>query len=245
MLVHTDFGHDPDDVIALAYLIERGVYPSVVGITPGHDDQIRAVCGFLKEYDHYPLLYTTSPPKKEYVAGKHSMFFGPSHEFHIWDSPLNRHYTNAIVIGPAKGLSELSCDNLFFQGGYSPNSVKPLEKFKGRNSLPSFNPNGARGDFKAICLSQTVKVKRFIGKNVCHGFTKEDLIKHWSPQNKKVKQFFDLLPLDKVMHDVLVSMIFVNPEIAIWEQARPTWNKCEYSTEPTTEEIYSLIGTSL
>ena len=78
-LVHTDFGHDPDDAIALAYLIEHEYIPSIIGLTPGHLQQNMALSGFLNGYRlwHLPIQYYCSELvmwNNTFYTGKHKIF---------------------------------------------------------------------------------------------------------------------------------------------------------------------------
>jgi hypothetical protein len=149
----------------------------------------------------------------------------------------------ALIIGPAKNIGDiLRCEELYFQGGYSPNSIVPLPKFDGMNNVPSFNPNGAPKYFEALLTTNDIRQRYYIGKNVCHGFTKGDLRKMWEPKNKLVLKFWNELSESKAMHDVLAAMMFINKDMGIWERAKPIKTKNGYTTEPTTEEIYTLIG---
>jgi len=239
--LHTDIGHDPDDAVALAYLIERGYVPDYISITPGYIEQSSIIHAIMGEYGvlEKAMYFRTSCSTKPYDSGKHKMLLASP--FYL-DPLVSIPSTDAIVIGPPKGLGDkLRTQRLWFQGGYSPNSVKPLDKFVGRNSVQSFNPSGAREDFKKI-LTSDIKEKRFVGKNVCHGFTKRDMMKVWKPESKLMQRFLDKLDDSKAMHDVLACMIFTGDILAIWEQAKPQFCGIELTTVPTGEACYSLIG---
>ena len=134
---------------------------------------------------------------------------------------------------------------MFFQGGYSPNSIEPLEKFKGMEAVPSFNPNGAKKDFNKLLESDKIVNKYYIGKNVCHGFTKEKLTQIWEPKQPRIKAFWDKLSPTKAMHDVLAAMMLQNKDLGIWEQAKPYWTGGKLTTVPTDEQIFTLIGLNL
>jgi len=243
LLLHTDVGHDPDDAVALSYLLERGYCPDYITISPGFQEQADIVWSILGEYGkrEHCQIFIHGTEKTNHEPGKHKIFMcGFSSSERFWNSFCVK---DAIVIGPPKGLGDrLRCNRIFFQGGYSQNSVNPLPKFLGVPAVQSFNPSGARDDFKKLLASDSVKEKRYIGKNVCHGFTKADLVKIWSPKNKRVKSFFDKLEPKKAMHDVLACMIYTGEINPIWEQATPVFNELLMSTTPTSDNIYSLIG---
>ena len=254
-LLHTDLGHDPDDAIAIALLCENGYIPDELVLHPGYHDQINIAQRIYNQYcllGHPPTCCTKADcDSSKYVPGKHSVFLQKLvHRFARYPMPTNFVVDRALVIGPPLGLGDIECNQLFMQGGYSPNSIVPLEKFKGMKAVPSYNPNGAKKDFNKLVESKKIKEKYFIGKNVCHGFTKEQLRGIWEPQQNHsfyqvtslVRTFWERLEGSKAMHDVLAAMLFINKDRGIWEQAKPIWIDGKLTTEPTDEEIYTLIG---
>lgn len=244
MLILTDLGHDPDDLIAISLLIEKNVNIDSIVLTPGFPLQVEILTGLLKSYDlDIEILCCESKENNNYHPGKHSIFAGDSSLYHIIDDQLFCQEDRVLIIGPPKNMGDkIGCDRLYFQGGYSPNSICPLDKFKGEVAVQSFNTSGAKADFNLILDSQTIKEKHFIGKNVCHGYSKSDLMRYWQPKNKMVKKFFDLLEPTKNMHDVLAAQLLMNDDIGIWEQAKPTWVGNKLTTTPTKELVFSLIG---
>jgi hypothetical protein len=243
LLLHTDIGHDPDDAIALAYLLESGYNPDYITIAPGFKGQCDIVYGILREYDRkpYPIIMRSEDKIGNYEPGKHSalMANGLFYDLLMGTIPVK----DAIIIGPAKNLGgRIKANRMFFQGGYSPNSVAPLDKFKGETHVQSFNPSGARSDFKQLLSDDAIVAKYYIGKNVCHGFTKADVEKIWKPKSKKMANFFDEHKPTKATHDVLACMIFTGQIKPIWEQASPEFSGLKMTTVSTTKEIYSLIG---
>jgi hypothetical protein len=240
LLLHTDIGHDPDDVIALAYLVENGYTPDIITVTPGFPEQCSIVRGVLEDYDiSYPDVMAVSSPTKTYEAGKHKIFISGDHKY----APMEKiEMDSCVVIGPPKNIGEMRTTRLVFQGGYSPNSINPLPKFQGIPAVQSFNPSGAREDFKKLVDSENIKLKRFVGKNVCHGFTKNHMIGLWRPSGRLTSRFFDQLSNDKAMHDVLACMIYTGLIDGIWERSKPVFHGLKSSTVPTEEACYSLIG---
>lgn len=149
--------------------------------------------------------------------------------------------TSSLVIGPAKNL-KLKCHRMTFQGGYSPNSVKPLDKFKDKRSVMSFNPNSAKKEFISLRDSEDIDVKYYVGKNVCHGFFKKDI--NTSIRFPSVIQdYFNSLSPDKKMHDFLAAKLFVDVDLGIWLQEMPVFTtNGEMTTTYTNERIYTLVG---
>jgi hypothetical protein len=244
-LIHTDFGHDPDDAVAISYLIDHGHVPDIIGISPGHIQQNESLSGFCHYHKIYPDYYQSQDKQynEGFTTGKHRGFDNDSIFVPEPIEEVDLRVDKALVIGPAKNIGhKLECDELVFQGGYSPNSVHPLEKFAGQTAIPSFNPNGAKEDFNAIVESKKIKVKYFVGKNVCHGFTKADLAKIWSPKPGKMKKFWDSLSETKAMHDVLAAIMLIDKEMGVWRQEKPVWHGNKLSTVPTDEQVLTLVG---
>lgn len=246
LLLHTDIGHDPDDIIALSYLISRGDYvPSIVSINPGFREQALIVDSIYREFGlSRPTIYTSSYPTKTYQkTSKLDQILSYGKDDSIELSPSDPiECSTALVIGPPKGLN-IKCHRMIFQGGYSPNSVSPLEKFKGRSAVQSFNPSGAKADFISLRDSDLINRRYYVGKNVCHGFKKKNVqtkLLNFFP--KRIAEYFDQLSEDKAMHDLLAAMMMIYPDRGIWEQSMPVFDGLLMSTVPTDRQIYSLIG---
>lgn len=241
--LHTDIGHDPDDVIALSYLLWRSDFvPSVVSITPGFKEQVLIVDGIYKAFGlNRPEIFRSTDTTKTYQSGKDVqklIAYGKDDSSEL----LTKIDSNAsLVIGPAKNL-KLKCHRMTFQGGYSPNSVKPLDKFKDKRSVMSFNPNGAKKEFVELRDSKEIDIKYYIGKNVCHGFFKKDIDSsiRFPPI---IQNYFNSLSPDKKMHDFLAAKLFVNTDLGIWSQEMPVFtNNGEMTTVSTNQRIYTLLG---
>ena len=246
-LIHTDFGHDPDDAVAISYLMEQECYPHTIGITPGHIQQIKSLSGLINSYDiDCPSCYISQNKQfsEKFTVGKHSIFNDNSClNYELAYEKNFPKFDKVLIIGPPKNIGDkIECKEMFFQGGYSPNTIYPLEKFKGKVAVQSFNPSGAKNSFNELLYTKIIKRRYYVGKNVCHGFTKRELSKIWEPKNKKVKQFWDKLKPTKAMHDVLAAILFLNKDLGIWEQAMPTWIENKLTTMSTDMEIYTLIG---
>lgn len=247
-MIVTDFGHDPDDVIAIAYLIEHGYDIQCIVLSPGFQDQVHALYGFLDSYGIDTTICRCSNKTGNYDPGKHKLLMKEcpyAHKTTLVDDPKLIYFSQekTLIIGPAKNLGfKIKGKELFFQGGYSPNSISPLEKFKDVEAVQSFNPSGAKTDFNALRDSLAIDTKRYVGKNVCHGYTKADLEKEWVPSNRLVKRFWDLLKPTKAMHDVLAAKMFLDHSQGVWEQAKPEWVGRKLTTTPTCDEIYTLVG---
>lgn len=243
MLLLTDLGHDPDDAIALSYLIEHNKTPDLIIIDPGYSYQISILNGILKSYKKNDIAVLTTQMKleKKYSPALHEIFLiTGSLKTKTIDQTLV--VDEALIIGPPTNLgNKLETDLMFFQGGYSPNSQPPLAKFEKTRAIHSHNPCNAKKDFNLLLNSQDIKNKYFVGKNVCHGYTKMKLSQEWIPQNPLMKKFWDSLEDEKAMHDVLAAKCFLNKETYQWENAKPIWFGDKLSTVPTEENIWTLI----
>lgn len=93
---------------------------------------------------------------------------------------LREHPDATVVVGAApKNLgaafrdaqAELSLARWVQQGGFAGDNLvaRPLDKFAGRLTCPSFNPGGAPKDTLALLADPRIAVRRFVSKNVCHG----------------------------------------------------------------------------
>lgn len=251
--LHTDIGHDPDDVIALAYLIEHGAVPTSMSILPGYSKQYDIVHRIFKEYNiESPPIYSSkmfnaiiTDKEMKYNPGPHKIFIDNDDRV-IFNHPIyNIVCGSALIIGPALNLGgKLKCNRMVFQGGYSPNSTNPLEKFKGQKSAQSFNPSGAKKDFEALRDSPDIGKKYYVGKNVCHGWTKVHLSAEWEPSSKLIKQFYDNLSESKAMHDVLAAKMLLEPCMGDWGLEKPVFlaGSLQMSTQSTVYESVEAIN---
>lgn len=246
ILLHTDIGHDPDDIVALSYLVSRGDYiPSIVSISPGFDEQALIVDSIYRLFGlDCPIIYRMAKPSKEYQKSKalnEILSYGRNNEYELFTGdPIE--CSTALVIGPAKGL-RIKANRMIFQGGYSPNSVAPLEKFMGKMSVPSYNPNGARKDFLNLRDSVYINRKYYVGKNVCHGYKKKNVPSHvFKSFPSVIRKYYDGLSSDKAMHDLLAAKMMIYPDRGVWENAEPVFLGDGMSTVPSSREIYTLVG---
>lgn len=244
----TDLGHDPDDAIALSYLIEHNTIPSTIILSPGFPEQVQIAKGILDTYEIDGITLIIAQDKqnsKNYHPGKHKSLMVKNKPLvtSLTHEPISFTENEVLIIGPAKNLGgKLTANTMFFQGGYSPNSTKPLEKFKGVDAVQSFNPCGSKNNFNMLLESDDIKEKYYIGKNVCHGYTKANLQEQWEPENQTMKRFWDNLKEEKAMHDVLAAQCMLDKSSFVWEQARPVWIRNKMTTVYTEERIWSLIG---
>lgn len=242
MFLFTDLGHDPDDAIALSYLIEHNKYPSIIILFPGFDEQVRILSTILTSYEIEARIYTAMQKfNTNYFCGKHQIFLSKNK---MPSKPISQTFkvNEALIIGPPLNLGgKLESQMMVFQGGFSPNSFPPLPKFENVTAVSSHNPCNAINDFNQLLESDKIKNKYYVGKNVCHGFTKVKLSEIWTPKNPSIREFWDSLDDQKAMHDVLAAQCLLNPTHFSWENAKPIWFGNKLSTIPTNENIWTLI----
>lgn len=93
---------------------------------------------------------------------------------------LREHPSTTVVVGSApKNLgaalreadADLSLARWVQQGGFAGDNLvaRPLAKFAGRLTCPSYNPGGAPKDTLALLADARIAARRFVSKNVCHG----------------------------------------------------------------------------
>ncbi len=196
VIIETDLGHDPDDFFAICWLVAKNVKIKALTLTPGDIDQI-AIARFLRKEFHLDFPIGVSKLDREkYSSGgmyydllRSRGLFGKLHtEKHNHDgegcdviSQAWDETQDFLIIGPATNMRKfIEKTNLNFytgelvmQGGFLPYSQNPynlnqLDKFKGLESVGTFNFNGDHKAINKICETK-FHSKKFIGKHICHG----------------------------------------------------------------------------
>lgn len=274
LIVETDIGRDPDDAMALMWLLGSEQWDiRCVCITPGDVDQI-AMCRaiFAKCNIEIPVAI----PKKNWGQRIDKLSSGGVHyrwlnhhkmSLHskadgIAEDIINQYYTEDTTfytIGPLTNIKEwfYSTGELFVrnptfvQGGFCPYSryepkVK-LDKFEGQEYVPTFNFNGDRPGAQMMAR-QFINAK-YIGKNVCHtmeytrdlvprvhdGTCHADCSEHHHMGRYYFEQFSDMY-FDKhdvkKFHDPTAAILMTKPELGVWIQGRPHYDKGKWTTHP-------------
>jgi pyrimidine-specific ribonucleoside hydrolase len=146
------------------------------------------------------------------------------------------------------------------QGGFVGDNVLPpylvLEKFKGKDAVPTFNLNGnPKAALQLLARSRGFNQISMVGKNVCHGFIfdKDDVAK--IPKGKHAG--LDLMiqgmefyckkkPQGKPMHDILAALLHIAPEHGKWIGGCPfrkkgMWGFNAFNTDTETN-IRALVS---
>jgi inosine-uridine nucleoside N-ribohydrolase len=113
-----------------------------------------------------------------------------------------------------------------------------LEKFEGKTHVPTFNLNGHKDGARKLLEHKAPK--RFIGKNVCHCISYDEII-HERFKNEAPKNIPQNLVIEgmtfklrksgpKCYHDPIAAVCMIHPEIATWIQGTPLKEKGKWTT---------------
>jgi len=254
LIVETDLGRDPDDLFTLIWLIESGVNILAITITPGDRDQV-AVARFLNNYYkldipigvsdvnrtklssggvHYKLLDRYKFPKEAKHDGLGSDIIAADYM-----SALDE----VLIIGPCTNVARWiqdynpRIDRATMQGGFLPCS---MEKFKGKESMPTFNLNGDRNAGTTF-LSHSIPERRMVGKNVCHGIILKKNI-FTSGLNKELASIYLNGHSEKKMHDPLAAVCHFHPKIGNWVRGKTIKQGGGWTTDLSRPEDFILEG---
>lgn len=221
LYIETDIGHDPDDVIALRYLMLKGVDIKGIIIMPGYAYQYamaRKVCPGVplygserrdnKESHCFSKLY-----KRMIADNKNGCY-----DIHTKDLKDNTG-ADLLVIGPPKNAEfytkGVSINRTVFQGGFIPYSVhRPkitLDKFESLEYNQSFNPGGCREGVELI-KAATSQIE-WVPKNVCHTVCLKNTKFHDEFLNDYIKGFSP----DKKIHDAVAAILYINSKLGTWK----------------------------
>lgn len=227
---------DPDDVMALAVL---ATHPRVdlraVTVFPGGRDQVGLVRSVLDRLGRTEVPIGAGTPKKEAprVGTFYNQWLGKTGEVdaeysatEILCAMLDPGVT--LLTGAAltnvhnAWLAGAEIDRWVCQGGFAGDSVVPedlrLEKFKGRETCPTYNLNGNVEAAKRLLKSG--HEIWFVPKSVCHGFTftGEDQLPEGAHEGLDlVRQGLRLYQgRPKALHDVLAAVLAIDPGSALW-----------------------------
>jgi pyrimidine-specific ribonucleoside hydrolase len=254
LIIETDLGHDPDDFFAICYLAATGARIRAITVVPGDPDQL-AVAHLLNKMLGLNALIGASKPdsRKRSSGGMHTqvlMHFGfpheaghdgPGHEV-IAAALAERPDCEFFVIGPCTSTARyLARPNarvprrLTMQGGFlgyhlhAP-SVR-LEKFEGKERVPTFNLNGDPKGAQVL-LAAPIAERRFVGKNVCHTLL-YDRTRHATMPAADLGSPAQVLFMtgmekylrehnEKKWHDPTAAACHLHPEIGTWVRGRLT-----------------------
>ena len=192
LIIETDIGRDPDDFLALCYLVGRGsVNVRLITVSPGDPDQVAVAKFLLAEVGlDVPVGVGRKGGARSSVAGVHKGLL------HRYDFPRELPHDGygpdlieqtmqqypaceVFACGPLNSVgsfvaehpdAQLACATM--QGGFCSYdvhglNVAKLEKFAGKRTVGTFNLNGDVRGARAF-LGANIQVRRFVGKHLCH-----------------------------------------------------------------------------
>lgn len=260
LIIETDLGHDPDDLLAICYLVSAGVKIRLITIVPGDPDQI-AIAQLLRDRlgldcpigaskldrdklssgsIHHDLLYRYDRP----LQAK------PDGQGHVLVEQTLAKYPDCefLAIGPVTSIGTFLGEHKHktratMQGGFLPYRLNPhahlamwLPKFIDQEWVPTFNLNGDR---KAALKFITADLDRqFVGKHVCHLviFNQNKLV-NFVPKDVASELFVEALQLylrrhdEKKLHDPTAAVCHLHPEIATWIRGKVVKREGGWTTE--------------
>jgi len=240
---------DPDDMFTLCLLSHHPTVNLVsVTITPGSTHQVGLVKHILKRLDRKEIPVGARKPDhpKRCVSGFHYKWLGKiaSEEpddlaVDILDKALLKYNDLVIICGAA--LSNVAnvldrytrIPKLVAQGGFAGDNIVPekyvLEKFKGKQTCPTFNLNA---DVKAglkVLDSDLIDERWFVSKNVCHGVKYDQemhsFIRPYYQRNPGLELMYNGMdlylnkkPSGKAFHDPLTACCAIDSSICEFKE---------------------------
>ena len=251
LIVETDLGHDPDDLLALCYLAAAGARIRAIAVVPGHPYQIALGKLFARELGvEIPIGFAKRPSKRVSAVGVHgellSRYRMSDHEVahgrgveviaNVWKRFPGAEF---FIIGPASSMGrwivkdrpDLSASRATMQGGFVPyllhRPAATLGKFDGRVYVPTFNLDGDRSG-AASFIDATFACKRFVGKNICHSIVYDrNTHARIKPHDRASELFKEVMDLylrnhsSKKLHDPTAAVCHLHPGIGIWIRGKP------------------------
>ena len=257
IIIDTDLGRDPDDFLAITWLLAVGYNIKAIVISPGHEDQV-AVAKFILNRLGLTIPVGVSKPDKtksssggsHYKILERYKFAKEAKEDGLgWDIINSVYHENMelITIGPPTNTGGFLFGNdkifkkITMQGGFLPYSLYSpqniLDKFVGKNTIRTFNFGGDTRSTNII-LERNCHERRIVGKNVCHTVVcDKEKLKNFKPHNDAAKLFVEFLTLHldkkegKAMHDPIACACHHEPNIGCWLKGNPVQYKNEWGTE--------------
>jgi inosine-uridine nucleoside N-ribohydrolase len=249
IIVETDLGRDLDDYLMLCYLQSAGVEVLGLLITPGDPDQIAVGRHLCKRFEwEIPIAAANPARRKSSVTGVHHKLLkqygdpdtdtadSAGHELLKYLLQRNPDAT-LIITGPPQSTGKYLQDpdaklpnHTTIQGGFvgyaHHRPAQTLEKFEGKQNIPTFNLNGDRPSSLRIIDHPTPK--QFVGKNICHtvsyGYTQHRAFKEHPNETPGGKLFRQAMQCyshaTKLLHDPTAAVCHIHPEVGTWVKGK-------------------------
>lgn len=255
LIIETDLGHDPDDFFALCYFFSAGVDVRAILLSPGDESQVDLVSFILKELgkDHIPVGVPNTGRRKEQCTSIHKHFvkkYGcpPLFKYYLGEDVIRdtlKMYPDCelFICGAMKNIGNYLIKNkdtkinkAVMQGGFIGYdthgiNVPKLEKFIGKETVPTFNLNGNVKGAHAFLNAPYIKERWFISKNVCHtviySLNIHRRIMDVPAMNRASELFREGMTKylkkhsrGKKFHDPTAAVCHLHPEIGTWVKAK-------------------------
>lgn len=256
---------DPDDIFTLCLLATHpGVTLLSVTVHPGSLHQIGVVRHILSRLNKSlsDIMIGSAKPNhpKQCVSEFHYKWLGdidPSEPDdtgdivlgHSWEDKNYKIVTGAALTNVDMFLNnnptKPSIEEIVIQGGFAGDSVVPeeyrLEKFKGKETCPTFNLNGNVNAAKNIIASDVFRIKRFVSKNVCHGIVYDnemhERIKPHRHNNEGLnllvdgmEKYLDKKSDGKAFHDPLAACVAISSDCCEFREVEIYREKGEWGS---------------
>lgn len=270
IIVETDLGHDPDDFLAICWLVSAGVSIQGIVLHPGDPQQISLATFLCHQLGlDIPVAAAIADRDKTFNLGVHQEIMDlyassgattkPNSssddvfEFALQDIPE----CSLLVLGPVKASAswlkktERVLYRATMQGGFlGYNVYRPkvtLDKFEGMTSCPTFNLNGDRKGGEVFISSEKIKERRFVGKNICHTVTyNAETHKSFKVKCRASELFYELMDLylkrhdEKKLHDPTAAVCHLHPEIGTWVRGKTVKEGSGWATRLSENADYIL-----
>lgn len=239
----------------------NGIDISGIAITPGDPDQI-AIGRFIAKLlnKDIPIIASVKNRDKNSVNKFHrdilneygiSLTSKPDYEGYCHVSNFIDYETDVFICGPPQAFGELvqkrnpQIRKLVIQGGFLSYDIhnvpcQKLDKFIGKQEVPTFNLNGA-GMNGEYAVNANCSELRMIGKNLCHTIIYDQNIHNkvcqTTPKNEVIKiirscmtKYLKKHKNGKKFHDPLAAVAYNHPEIFKWVRGNPYKNNGYWGT---------------
>ena len=263
LILETDIGHDPDDSLALSYLIENNIDIKAILVTPGYDMQAKIIRGIFKGCKvKCPLLFKyIDNDEKNYdyssyhkcinIQGIKDTYDGYSKDFIDFDNH------DILIISPAHGIVDsckknninLKNNNIFMQGGfvshqctkdYGITNVHFCEEFNDIEKCTCYNVSGMADDFNYFKTLMNDTHVSFITKGITHSFIYSETFKS---KFKYLNYLFSNLKVGKKLHDLVAAYCYLNNDnIIVKGEMCITYKKENYVVLYTDIKHNIIVG---
>lgn len=251
---------DPDDLITLIMLLSNpNINLRAITCYEGSPIQIGLINHILSlAQKNIPVggLNSFNPqqlnPYYLSVVGQWSPAYAAQSPIQVFEETFSQFPDTWLITGApltniAQAVSQLdiTIPKVFTQGGYIGELVQnPLEKFKGKQEIRTYNLSQDAQAFDTVYNSSKIQDITFITKDLCHGFLyTPDIHKTITFGNspldqllKKCLEHYALKGKSKALHDPLAMLYMLHPEIGTTKNIHMS-----YRTNDKNHNIFSSV----